>query len=412
MLAIIPLPRQQAQRMPLSRRQLPAALLSLASGVAASRAGAGGQTAVAPMVDSAGNTAGRRPVRVLSSTDARRVKPLIDDFERRHPGLRIEYIELGTVALYDAIRNQSPAATAARADVVWSSAMDLQIKLVNDGHALRHDSTHAQALPAWALWKGEAYGTTFEPVGLVYNRHLLGDADVPRTHSALAERLLAETPRFRGRVATYDIDRAGLGYLIAAQDAMAMPNYWDLVRAMGACAVQLHTSTQQMLEDVADGDTLLAFNVLGSYAEAFARGRSELGIVYPSDYTLVVSRVAFIAQRAPNPQGARAWLDHLLSAPGQRLLAEAGGLYAVRADAMAERSALSLQQKLGASARPVALGPGLLAHLDHSKRAAMLKRWRQTLGQNVALAMPATNASATAMPASPSAPEVMPAVRR
>jgi iron(III) transport system substrate-binding protein len=152
--------------------------------------------------------------------------------------------------------------------------------------------------------------------------------------------------------------------------------------------VQLHTSTQQMLEDVADGVSLLAFNVLGSYAEAFARGRSELGIVYPGDYTLVVSRVAFIAQRAPNPQGARAWLDYLLSIPGQRLMAEAGGLHAVRADAMPERPAASLQQRLGATARPVALGPGLLAHLDHSKRAAMVRRWRQALGQNLAAAPP------------------------
>lgn len=368
--------------MPLSRRQLPAALLSLAAGRAASGAGSDGA-----MADS-NNNAGRRVVRVLSSTDARRVRPLIDDFERRHPALRIDYVELGTVALYDSVRGQGQAGAAARADVVWSSAMDLQMKLVNDGHALRHDSTHAPALPGWALWKGEAYGTTFEPVGLVYNRHLLTEADVPRTHAALAERLLAETPRFRGRVATYDIDRAGLGYLIAAQDAMAMPNYWDLVRAMGVCAVQLHTSTQQMLEDVADGDTLLAFNVLGSYAEAFARGRSELGIVYPSDYTLVVSRVAFIAQGAPNPQGARAWMDYLLSAPGQRLMAEAGGLYAVRADAMPERSAVSLQQKLGATARPIALGPGLLAPLDHSKRVATVKRWRQALGQTVAAATP------------------------
>ena len=100
-------------------------------------------------------------------------------------------------------------------------------------------------------------------------------------------------------------------------------------------------------------------------------------MVYPSDYTLVLSRVAFIARNAPNPQGARLWLDHLLSPQGQRLLADAGGLFSVRTDSARPRSALAVGQQLGTAARPIALGPALLAHLDRSKHAALLKRWRK-----------------------------------
>ncbi|KQW00803.1 hypothetical protein ASC87_16465 [Rhizobacter sp. Root1221] len=322
-----------------------------------------------------------RRVRVMSTTDRAAVQPLIDDFERRHAGLRVDYRQLGSVELYQRFLHEKRHA-ADRPDVLWSSAMDLQIKLVNDGHALRYESPHALQLPRWAVWKHEAYGTTREPVGIVYNRQLLAEHDVPRTHAALAALLRADTARFRDRVSTYDIERAGLGFLIAAHDAMATPRSWDLVQALGLCRASLHADTQSMLEGVATGRSLLAFNVLGTYAEAFARSNSEVAVAYLNDYTLVVSRVAFIARSAPNPQGARAWLDHLLSLDGQQLLADGGGPYAVRTDATRPRSAAAIMRQLGTAARPIALGPGLLAHLDRSKHDAFLKRWHREFGQS------------------------------
>lgn len=341
--------------MPMNRRVIGTALLGLAALRAATAAPAA------------------RRVTVLAATDRGAVQPLIDDFERRYPAFAVDYRESGSVELYQRFVAEGGKA----ADVLWSSAMDLQIKLVNDGHALRYESPHVPNLPRWAVWKHEAYGTTFEPVGIAYHRHLLAAAEVPQTHAALTTLLRADTQRFRGRVATYDIERAGIGFLIAAHDAMVTPRFWELVRTLGACKASLHADTASMLEGLAAGRSLLAYNVLGTYAEAFARRYPDIGVVYPSDYTLVLSRVALISRHAPNPQGARLWLDHMLSPQGQRLLADAGGLFSVRTDLARPRSALTVGQQLGAAARPIALGPALLAHLDRSKHAALLKRWRQ-----------------------------------
>jgi iron(III) transport system substrate-binding protein len=342
--------------MPMNRRAVGTALL----GLAALRT-----TRAAPSA---------RRVTVLAATDRIAVQALIDDFEQRFPEHRVDYRESGSVELYSNFLSEG----GPTADVLWSSAMDLQIKLVNDGHALRYESPYAPDLPRWAVWKHEAYGTTYEPVGIAYHRQYLAEAEVPRTHAALTTLLRSDTPRFRGRVATYDIERAGIGFLMAAHDAMATPRFWEMVGALGACQASLHAGTMSMLEGVAAGRTLLAHNVLGTYAEAFARRTPEIGIVYPGDYTLVLSRVAFIARQAPNPQGARLWLDHLLSPRGQRLLADTGGLFSVRRDASARpRSAVAVGQQLGAAARPIALGPALLAHLDRSNQAALVKRWRR-----------------------------------
>jgi iron(III) transport system substrate-binding protein len=279
--------------MPTSRRTIGLGLLGLAALPArAVRAANGAASADAP---------GPR-VRVLSTTDQSAVQPLIDAFEKRHAALRVDYRQLGSMELMESFL----ADGGSSADVLWSSAMDLQIKLVNDGHAQPYQSPHAPQLPRWAVWKYEAYGTTYEPVGIVYHRPALAPAEVPRTHEALTALLRDDVARFRGRVSTYDIERAGLGFLIAAYDALATPAFWELVKALGRCQATLHADTRSMLEEVAAGRSLLAYNVLGAYAESFARRNPQVGVAYFSDYTLVASRVAFIARRAPNVQGARA----------------------------------------------------------------------------------------------------------
>jgi iron(III) transport system substrate-binding protein len=125
----------------------------------------------------------RAPVRVFATTDRPVVQSLIDDFERRHPLLRVDYHELGSAELFERVQAARTAGSEGP-DVVWSSAMDLQIKLVNDGHAARHVSPHATGLPRWAVWKHEAYGTGPEPVGMVVRSELAPVADLPRTHAA------------------------------------------------------------------------------------------------------------------------------------------------------------------------------------------------------------------------------------
>jgi iron(III) transport system substrate-binding protein len=313
-----------------------------------------------------------RSVRVLSSADRFVAQPLIDSFERLYPNQHVDYQQLGSIELHQRFLDEQGANT----DVLWSTALDLQIKLVNDGYALRYETPHAAFLPRWAMWKDEAYGTTQEPVGIVYHRNLLAAHEIPTTHLALANLLRSNTNRFRARVATYDIERAGLGYLLAAHDAMVSPGSWKLVDALAHCRASLHLDTQSMLDSVASGRTALAYNVLGTYANAYAKTNTDIGVAYLEDYTFVVSRVAFIARKAPNPHGAKLWLDHLLSKNGQQLLAETGRLYGVRTDVVGPHSVAALAKQLGGAARPIAIGPGLLANLDRSKRNALVKRWR------------------------------------
>jgi iron(III) transport system substrate-binding protein len=311
---------------------------------------------------------------VYGTTDLAAARPLIEDFEALHPGVKVDYRELESGECNRRFLSES-AQGGSTADVVWSSAMDLQVKLVNDGHALHYPSTEIDKLPAWSVWRTEAYGTTFEPVGLAYNERLLAGAQVPRTHAELARLLSGNGARFHDKVVAYDLANAGLGFLVATQDARMSPVFWDVARAMGRNGLRLVPTTSAMLDGIAGGQSLLAYNVLGSYSQRRAQADPSIALVYFHDYTLVVSRIAFINRRAAHPQAAKLWLDHLLSQRGQTVLAQRSGLFSLRSDVPGDETAAALARQLGSSLKPIAIGPSLMAYLDRTKRAEFLKEW-------------------------------------
>lgn len=314
---------------------------------------------------------------VYAATDQNIVQPLIDDFEQRHPGIKVEYHDMQSNQLYERVVDEARAGS--KADVVWSSAMDLQVKLVNDGYAQAHHSAATEALPAWAVWKNEAFGTTYEPAAFVYHKAAFRQDELPATHAALID-LLKRTPtRLKRRVATYDPVLSGVGLLLHTQDAQSNPiAFWSLAQALGEKDIRLYATSAQMLDSIASGETLFGYNVLGSYALTRAKDDPRIGVIWPQDYTLVLSRVAFITRDARHPQAARLWLDHLLSRHGQQILTRNVGLFAVRED-LAGDNADSLRSRLGAAFRPIQIGSGLLTYLDQAKRRAFLRQWEAAI---------------------------------
>ena len=325
---------------------------------------------------------------LYAATDRQVVEPLITDFETIHPSIKVIYHDLNTGELHQRFLDE--LGSKAQADVLWSSAMNLQFKLVNDGYAAPYKSAETAALPAWAIWKNEAFGTTFEPLVIAYNKKLIADHDVPKTHAELL-RLLNEHPaRLRQRIATYDPRGSGLGYLLHTQDLEANPvSFWNLIRAFGRTGGFLEPSTADILDRLADGRVTLGYNVLGSYALHRAATNPNIGIVLPSDYTLILSRIVFINRLAPHPQEARAWLDYLLSRRGQTLLNRTG-LFSVREDvSTSDRSASELRRQLGNAFRPIVISTGLLTYLDKMKHELFLGRWDSAM--NPALEAKALN---------------------
>ncbi len=227
------------------------------------------------------------------------------------------------------------------------------------GYALRYASPEARRIPTWAVWKDEAFGTTYEPIGFVYNARLLPPSEAPDSHASLVKQLRERPERYRGKIAAYDPERSGIGFLLLTQDARTDPAFADAVRAYGVAGVNLYATTREMMRRVAAGEDLIALDAIGSYALLERRRNPSIRFVTPKDYTLVMSRIALIPRAASHPNAAKVFLDYLLSLRGQQILARAE-LFAIRPEASGEATAAALARSLGASLRPIPVGPSLL----------------------------------------------------
>src|SRR5437764_4671707 len=125
---------------------------------------------------------------IYSALDTKAAQPLVKDFQALYPDVKVEYNDMNSTEMYNRFIAEV-AAGQGGADVMWSSAMDLQVKLVDDGQAMAYKSPEASKLPQWAVYKDQAYGTTYEPAVFIYNKRLVTGDEIPQDHASFVKLL-------------------------------------------------------------------------------------------------------------------------------------------------------------------------------------------------------------------------------
>jgi len=315
---------------------------------------------------------------VYSALDTKAAQPLIKDFNALYPDIKVEYNDMNSTELYNRFIAEV-ASGQGSADVIWSSAMDLQVKLVDEGKALLYKSPEGAKIPSWANYKDQAWGTTYEPAVFIYNKRLVTGDEIPQDHAAFAKLITSKVDKYKGKVTTYDIEKSGVGFMFVVQDTKYFPGMQDLEKGFGASSYRVYGSTGNMLEKVSSGEHLLGYNVLGSYALVRAKKDPNLGVVLPKDYTLVLSRVMFIGKQAKNPNAGKVFADYILSQRGQKMIGSDVELFAVRDDVEAEYTAAKLRQQLGSNVKPIPVASEITSYLDSKKRLEFINQWKATL---------------------------------
>lgn len=323
-------------------------------------------------------SADARTLVVYSSLDEPVAQPMIEAFQKANPDVAVRYEDMLTGEIYDRIVKETDSG-ARTADFAFSSAMDLQVKLSNDGYAQRSDLPMSARWPAWANWRNTAYALTFEPAVFVYHKPSFTKEKPPATRAEFVDYLKRQGNAVYGRIGTYDIERSGVGFLFMARDQEQFGDIWSVIQTMGAAGVKLYSTSSAILERIADGRFVLGYNILGSYAADWASRHSDLGIVLPKDYTVVMSRIGLVPQAAASPDLGRAYLEFFMSREGQTIMARQLQIAAVSPDVAGENTATTLQEQLGKQLRPVPVSPGLMVYLDQVKRARLISRWNEVL---------------------------------
>ncbi|MQV69519.1 ABC transporter substrate-binding protein, partial [Sinorhizobium meliloti] len=217
---------------------------------------------------------------VYSSLDEPLARPMIDGFQKANPDVAVRYEDMLTGEIYDRIVKETDAGEKT-ADFAFSSAMDLQVKLSNDGYAQRSDLPMSGLWPAWANWRNTAYALTFEPAVFVYHKPSFRNERPPATRAEFVDYLKRKGNAVFGRIGTYDIERSGVGFLFMSRDQEQFGDIWTVIRTMGAAGVKLYSTSQAILERISDGRFVLGYNILGSYAADWASRHPDVGIILP-----------------------------------------------------------------------------------------------------------------------------------
>ncbi|WP_162937891.1 ABC transporter substrate-binding protein [Kiloniella sp. EL199] len=317
-------------------------------------------------------------ITIYSVTDVDIFQGTIADFQELFPDISIIYHDLQSLELYERIQEET-LNNNITADIAISSAMDLQMKLANDGFAQRVEISTAQEMPPWSQWRNEVFGFTSEPAVTIYNKEYFKDRQLPKTRLEM-QRFLAERPSdLFGRIATYDIERSGVGFLFMGVDSERYKGIWNLVKSFGANGVKLSTSSTAIINNVNSGKYVIGYNVLGSYALARLESSPNLGILYPEDYTTVLSRLAIIPKAAKSKESGKLFLEYLLSERGQQLLATSAKLNAVHPAIKSSGPEEILAAQTRSNLQPIKVGPGLLVYLDQVKRRKTINQWNKSL---------------------------------
>ena len=312
-------------------------------------------------------------VNIYTSTDIAQAQAMLDAFTAKY-GIQVAYNDLGTNGAYNQVISES-AANQVTADIVWSSAMDLQMTLVKDGYAEAYKTSEAANIPTWAVYQDILYATTVEPIGMIYNTNALTEDQVPKTRADLITYLTDNAASLQGKVATFDPEKSGTGFLHHTNDARTTSDFWDLAKALGNVGVKTYSSSGSMRETVVSGENVMAINIIGSYALDWVKETPNLGVAFGADRTAAFSRLALISKGAPHPNAARVFVDFVLSQEGQNALAS-GGLPSIRSDVDAGLNFNTLNERVGGHLQPIAVDEGLLEYMDPAKRVAFFNEWK------------------------------------
>jgi iron(III) transport system substrate-binding protein len=297
---------------------------------------------------------------LFSAAERRFCEPLLRNFIQQHPDVELDFVFGLSTDLHrryvEELSSGGPSTS-----LLWSSAMDLQMGLVLEGHAQPHGVRHT--LRPQAAYRDLALATTCEPL-FTLSRDPSALAGTP---GEITAQIMKDPDRLRRRIAIPDIESNGLGFLVMLRWSLQEPEFEAFLDALKCCAPRTAGSAATLVRAVADGAEF-ALHVLGAYALQATATNSMLHIAPSAAPPLAVTRVAFIPRRAPNPEAASAFLTYMLSPQGQAAMGE-GGLIPITAPLMR-------------AVEPIPLDHSFARLIDPPTRAALLTRWRAMLGRS------------------------------
>lgn len=242
-------------------------------------------------------------------------------FEKANPGWRMEVVPKPTTAAITHVRER---ATRPDVDIFWASAVDAFIFLKSNNFLEKY-------LPPADLRRGIPdkiagfplndpdgffHGFAVSGYGIMWNKNYLTRSRLPAPREW--EDLIK--PEYFGHLVISAPSRSGTTHLTVETilQGYGWQKGWELLLQMGGNMGAITERSFGVPEAVIAGQYGIGIVIDFFGLSAIASGQ-PIEFAYPSITSLVPANVAMI-KNAPNPEGARRFINFLLSDEGQRLL--------------------------------------------------------------------------------------------
>lgn len=297
-----------------------------------------------------------------SSGVARTEEPLMKEFERQ-TGIRVQYSRPGGGEVV--VRKFQTELEAGRvlADVCGLTDKALGLHAEQQGWTTEVAVPNvAGIVPTLPITSAHILPTGFFGLPIVYNRDLVREADAPKSYRDVAD------PRFRDKVVLGGPENAAsTTLLIKGWLELYGWEFVEKLRAINTSETRLQT---EAIQAVARGEKLVTV-VAQAFAYLLLKQKAPLAVVWPSEGVVMAEMTMFVPRKAPHPNAARVFANHVLSPEYQtQTFPKVGAYGAVQGvpppDLFPPLSALKIH--------PTRLDE-LLA-----QRAGILERWRRIMG--------------------------------
>ncbi|MBU0928141.1 MAG: ABC transporter substrate-binding protein [Spirochaetes bacterium] len=271
-----------------------------------------------------------------------------DAFVKKHPNVTVDYYSAGAgkVMAKMAAERQSGQIVA---DIIWTSEVPDFFSMKKEGLLEPYISPEAAHIVS-PVEDAEGYYTAARlgTLGIVYN------TDKVKTPPTSWNDLLK--PEFKGAFAIANPALSGTAFVSIG---MLVENFgWEFVEKLRANGAMMGKGSGQVIDDTASGDLSGCIGVDYITLDKVEKG-ATLGFAYPQEMLVIPSPVA-ILKGTKNQSAARKFVDFLLSAEGQSIIAGANTIPA-RAD-------VAVKAGIGLVSADVAVGRAL--KVDYAKLGA------------------------------------------
>ena len=257
----------------------------------------------------------------LGSVPAKQVDALKAGFAKDHPGIEVQYVNVGNGSELATRLTAEQQAKVYVADVFDRS---VQFALVL-GEFLEPFVPPASQDPT-VKWltnpladpagKGLVRAEFAQYVAIWFNTKLVKSADAPKNHTDLTD------PKWKGQIMWRTPWQTGAGsttYIFGKQELGA-----GWVTKMRAQNPTFPDDQDAALLQVARGEFAIGVGLTGRTGGQLIKDGQPLGAIFPNDFTVGVPLGTQLLKSAPHPNAARVFANWMLTEGGQRLWRDLG----------------------------------------------------------------------------------------